>query len=66
MTSSSKKQEDYPLALRTRDIAEIMGVSMDTAYCAIHQKGFPVIKITERKFIIPRDAFFNWFNSAGK
>jgi excisionase family DNA binding protein len=56
-----KEQMDYPLALKVKDVAGIMGVCVEKAYAMTHRKDFPAIRDGSR-IIIPRDAFFKWFN----
>jgi excisionase family DNA binding protein len=56
-----KQQHDYPLALKVKDVAEIMGVCLEKAYDITRRNDFPAIR-DGRRIIIPRDAFFKWFN----
>jgi excisionase family DNA binding protein len=58
-----KEQQEYPLAIKVKDVAEIMGVCVEKAYAMTHRKDFPAIRDGNR-IIIPRDAFFRWFNEA--
>jgi hypothetical protein len=58
-----KQQEDYPLALTAKHVAEIMGVCVPKAYDITKRPDFPAIRDGYR-IIIPRDAFFRWFNEA--
>ncbi|MCF8567698.1 helix-turn-helix domain-containing protein [Alicyclobacillus tolerans] len=54
------KPEDYPLTLHAKDIMEIMRLSEPTVYALMRSKGFPLVKVG-RKFLVPRDAFFEWY-----
>lgn len=56
-----KQQQDYPLALTVDEAAEIMRVSLRKAYDMTRRIDFPAIRDGKR-IIIPRDAFFRWFN----
>ena len=60
--SVSKHQKDFPHSLTVADVGEIMGVGRKTAYQIVNRGDFPKAKVGNR-FIIPRDAFFNWFNN---
>lgn len=55
----------YPTALRVKEIAAIMGVSMDLARGLCETDNFPVHRVRGR-IVIPRDAFFKWFNFEGQ
>lgn len=58
------KPADYPLILRMVEVAEILRVNTHKAYDIARRKDFPAIRDGNR-IIVPRDAFFNWLNSAG-
>lgn len=58
------RQEDFPLVLKVSEVAEILRVNIHKAYDLSRRKDFPAIREGNR-IIIPRDAFFNWLNSAG-
>lgn len=45
--------------LKTKDIKEILGCSMNRAYDIVNQNDFPKIKIGKRNYI-PEDAFYRW------
>ncbi|GMA59699.1 helix-turn-helix domain-containing protein [Alicyclobacillus fastidiosus] len=53
---------DYPLTLTATHVAEIFGVSKPKAYDIIRRKDFPSLKDGNR-VLIPRDAFWSWYNS---
>jgi hypothetical protein len=53
--------DDFPLSLKMKDVAKIMGVCVPKAYDIARRPDFPVIKDGNR-LIVPRDAFFKWFN----
>ena len=55
------KPDDFPLSLKVKDVAKIMGVCVPKAYDMTRRADFPKIKDGNR-IIIPRDAFFRWFN----
>lgn len=45
-----------------RNIAEMLGVNMATAYAVMHSDGFPLIKLSERRLIVPAKKFQEWIN----
>ena len=53
--------EDFPLTLSARDVATIMGISLNSAYVWIRRPGFPRV-INGRHLLVPRDAFWSWYN----
>ena len=46
------------------EIAKMLGISRPAAYDLIHSDGFPVIRIGERRFVIPCEAFDKWMSDA--
>ncbi|MGF6950092.1 hypothetical protein QF028_002597 [Neobacillus sp. B4I6] len=55
----SKQIEDYPIVFDAKIIAEIMGLSLRTAYLVMDHPEFPLIKIGRCKRV-ERDGFFVW------
>lgn len=53
---------DYPLTLTVKHVAEIMGICEDKAYDIVKGKGFPMYKDGKR-LLIPRQAFWVWYNT---
>lgn len=49
-----------PLLLKVKDVQRILGVSKTTAYELMHSKKFPVVRVGEKCFRVPRDAFARW------
>jgi excisionase family DNA binding protein len=60
-----KTTEDLPIILNVEDIAEVLGISKQSAYELMKQKGFPVIKIGRLKRV-NRDAFSRWMENQGE
>lgn len=44
----------------------MLGVNIQTAYSLTKQKGFPAIRVSERRIIIPVDALNKWLNEAAE
>lgn len=53
------------LTYSVKELAEVLGVSVNRAYDITHIEGFPVIKIGVRK-LIPKAALEQWLLTAGK
>ncbi len=62
MAEAIKNYNDLPLTLKVEQVAEILQVGRNTAYSLIRQKGFPVVRIGEKRVVIPRDRFLQWLN----
>lgn len=56
--------ENLPLVLTPMDVAEILGISRNTAYEIIHSKGFPVIKVG-KQYRVSSDRFIQWLHAQG-
>jgi len=62
-----KSFEELPLVLNANDLSKALGVSIETGYQLIHSKGFPTVRIGERRYIVPKDAFIEWMkNNTGR
>ena len=54
-----KSYDDLPLFLNARTVAQVLGVSISSAYELMHEPGFPTLKVGSR-LAVPRDAFRQW------
>lgn len=50
------------LTLSVEEMANELGISRPIAYELIKREGFPAIRISERRIIIPVEALRNWLN----
>lgn len=50
------------LTLSVPEMGEMLGISRPKAYEIIKKEGFPVIRITEKRLIIPKAALEKWLN----
>ena len=50
-----KSYEELPLLLNAKQLAELMGVSISTAYELMREEGFPTLKIGKR-IVVPMGA----------
>lgn len=55
--------KDLPASMKVRDVAKYLGIDRRQAYTIIKEMGIPVIKLSERRTRVPRDAFLNWVKS---
>ena len=54
-----KSYDDLPLFLNARTVAQVLGVSISSAYELMHEPDFPTLKVGSR-LAVPRDAFRQW------
>ena len=51
--------EELPLFLNAQAVADLLGISMSSAYELMHGKDFPSLHIGNR-LIVPKDCFQAW------
>ena len=51
------------LALSVEELAQELGISRPLAYELIKREGFPAIRVSDRRIIIPFDALARWLDS---
>ena len=59
-TAKSTNFDELPLLLTTKDIANLFGISLPTAYELTRRTDFPTLRVSERRIVIPKDAFKLW------
>ena len=57
--STCKSYDDLPLFLNANLVAEVLGVSISTAYEVMHEPGFPVLRVGSR-MVVPKAKFMQW------
>ena len=62
----TSSQEAERLVLTVEETAKILGISRGTAYVLANNGGIPVIRISKRRFVVPRKALEDFLSSAGK
>ena len=48
------------LTYTVAELAEVLGIGKNAAYDLVASKGFPAIRINERRIIIPREGLYVW------
>ena len=46
--------------LNAKDIQEMLGIALSSVYKLMKQPGFPAVKVSARRTVIPKKAFENW------
>ena len=57
--SSIQSYDDLPLFLNVNLVAQVLGVSISTAYEVMHGPGFPVLRVGSR-MVVPKEKFIQW------
>ena len=54
-----KSYDELPLMLNAETLSKVLGIAPSSAYELMHEKGFPVLKISNR-LVVPKQAFIDW------
>ena len=57
-----KSYDELPLFLSAKNVAELLGISISSAYELMQERGFTVLKIGSRK-VVPKEKFREWVES---
>lgn len=57
--SNCKSYDDLPLFLNASLVAQVLGVSISTAYELMNEPGFPVLRVGSR-MVVPKEKFIQW------
>ena len=57
-----KSYDDLPLFLNARMVAQVLGVSISSAYELMHETGFPALRIGSR-IVVPKEKFRRWVDA---
>ena len=54
-----KSYDELPLFLNAKMVAQVLGVSISTAYELLHDPGFPTLRVGSR-MVVPKEKFIQW------
>ena len=54
------------LTVSVDEVAEMLGVPRPVAYRLAHSAGFPAIRVSDRRIVIPVDALKSWLDEQAK
>lgn len=57
--SNYKNYDELPLFLNAETVAQVLGVSISTAYEVMHEPGFPALRVGSR-MVVPKEQFIQW------
>lgn len=64
---SEEIKNKYPELLKMSEVANILRITRQDAYDLLPgMEGFPLLKLSERRMRVPRDAFFKWLGNTEK
>lgn len=56
--------ENNKLTITVDEMSKMLGISRPIAYDLTKKDGFPAIRISERRIVIPVDALNKWLNDS--
>ena len=59
--STFTNYDQLPLFLNVNTVAQVLGVSISSAYELMHEEGFPSVRIGSR-FVVSKEKFQQWVN----
>lgn len=54
---------ELPVYLSVDQLAALLGISRSGAYTYVHTDGFPVLRIGQKRMLIPRDKLIAWLDA---
>ena len=57
--SNIQSYADLPLFLNAKLVAQVLGVSISTAYEVMHEPSFPTLRVGSR-MVVPKEKFMQW------
>lgn|GEM_PF-583142 len=54
--------KELPPMLNAKILKSIMGLSNGSVHALMKSEGFPLLKINNKRKLVPRDAFLQWLN----
>ncbi len=61
---TAKTKKENKAAINVKELAAMLGISVPRAYDLTKRDGFPAIRISERRIIIPVEALMQWLGDA--
>ena len=59
IVSNIRSYADLPLFLNANLVAQVLGVSISTAYEVMHEPSFPTLRVG-RRMVVPKEKFNQW------
>lgn len=65
MKEKKTTAKNEKVAINVKELAKMLGISEPRTYDLTKREGFPAIRVSERRIIIPVDALNRWLSEAG-
>jgi len=59
-----KNTDDLPVIMSVKDLQNVLGIHSNNVYELVKKPGFPSIRVSERRIVIPRDRFLQWLDNS--
>ena len=59
-----KDFEELPAIMTVKDVQKLLGIHSNNVYELVRRPGFPAVRVSERRIIIPRDRFLKWLDNS--
>lgn len=63
-TCSFMNAEELPMIMTSKDVKNLLGINHNGVYELMRKPGFPSVRVSERRIIIPRDRFLKWLDDS--
>lgn len=60
--STYHSYDELPMFLNAKMVAQVLGVSISTAYELFHEPGFPTLRVGSR-MVVPKEKFVAWVST---
>ena len=57
--STYHSYDELPMFLNAKMVAQVLGVSISTAYEVMHEPGLPTLRVGSR-MVVPKEKFIQW------
>ena len=54
---------ELPVYLSVDQLAALLGISRTGAYAYVHTDGFPLLRVGQKRMLIPRDKLIAWLDA---
>lgn len=59
-----KDFSELPVIMTVKDVQNVLGIHSNNVYELVRRQGFPAVRVSERRIIVPRDRFLQWLDNS--
>ena len=59
-----KDFSELPVIMTVKDVQNVLGIHSNNVYELVRRPGFPSVRVSERRIIVPRDRFLQWLDNS--